>query len=857
MSFTHLHTHSHYSLLDGLASPEELVVKAKKLGQTTIALTDHGNMSGIFEFYQACMKHDIKPILGYEAYVAPKSRHDKKAKKGEKTSDHLVLLAKDITGYHNLLQLATIAYTEGFYYKPRIDYEMLGIHKDGLICMSACVAGAIPRAILAEDMQRVKLHVTTLRRLFGDDFYLEVQDHGIEEQAITNKWITDNHADIKVVATNDAHYCEPYDARVHDVLLAIGTRKDIYRKDAFKFSTDQFYMKSEGEMRDLFCGEFIDTTQEIADKCNVVIDTTTKRGILDKDAAVSLLKTTCQERVQGFPQKYKERCEYEIDAICKTDYAEYIMVVADFIQFSKAIGIPIGAGRGSSASSLVCYLLGITEIDPIAHGLLFERFINIERIAPPDIDIDVCQARRGELIAYLKSAYGEDNVAQIITFGTLQAKAAVKEACGALAISVTIAGSMSKAIGEHFEGDIHDVLKIKGIQDILKNKLTPAQRNEFIYVLPKLEGRLRSASTHAAGVVVSDEKLINIVPLCKKTSSDELLTQYDMHGVEALGLLKFDILGLKTLTIIAETCDHYGLVASEIPLDDQYVYRMLSNGETHGVFQYSAWGYTKFIKRMRPSTFNHLVDLGALYRPGPLNSGMADTYIDRMKYGTSSSDNNLDDILIDTYGIILYQEQVMKICQRIAGFSMNEADTMRKAIGKKDADLMAEVIAQFKFCAINNMGHTQDYIDDLCDRLVTFARYGWNKAHAVSYALLSYQTAYLKYLYSTGFYCALLNSDLKDAKRLALTHKDALRYKIEFERPHVNISDTRYKVHNGCIYEGLQSLPGLGSRACEAIIEERNTHGNFNNAEDFRIRMPSTAVNKPAFSVLVENGAFL
>jgi len=854
--FTHLHVHSHYSMLDGLPSPEQIVLRAKELGQSAVALTDHGNMCGIFEFYKKGIEHGIKPILGYEAYVAAgNDRFFKSAKKGEKSSYHITLLAKNNIGYQNLIKLSTLAYTEGFYYKPRIDYKLLGQHSEGIICMSSCMSGEIPQCILNNCAIGAQSIIQWLSDCFKGDFYLEVQDHGIPEQKTINNWIYDWTKN-NIVATNDTHYCNASDAKAHEIMLAISVNKHIYRPDAFRFSTNEFYMKSEPEMLQLFPRHAIETTQEIVDKCNVTLEMGKKHPIVSQEDAFSYLKNRCESQIYRFPSSYEERYLHEMEAIRKTGYAEYLYVVADFISYAKAMGIPVGAGRGSSAGSLVCYLLGITEIDPIEYGLLFERFINIERIAPPDIDVDVCQLRRGEIIDYLKAAYGDDNVAQLITFGTLKAKAAVKDLCRALNVSFDAASKLTKIIGNHFEGDVAELMGNRAFIKGLEGMLNTQQYNDFMYALPRIEGKLRTSSTHAAGVVIAREKLINILPLQKKVTSDDILTQYDMNCVEDIGLLKFDVLGLRTLTIIQDTCNAIDIRPQEITLEDTYTYEMLRRGETFGVFQYEGWGYTKFIKRIQPTEFAHLIDLGALFRPGPLNSGMAETYIARMRSGERDYDVKLSEILIDTYGVILYQEQVMMICQKIAGFTMNEADAMRKAIGKKDKSLMDEVIAQFKFSAINMMGNSVEYVEDLVGRLVTFARYGWNKAHAVSYALLSYQTAYLKYNHCTPYFCSLANAYIADNDRLSKIYKEAGRYGVILQSANVNISEVQHVVHNGTIYRGLRSLKGIGSKSCEAIILERNANGEFTSVEDFRSRIAPKLVNKCAFQTLIDGGAF-
>jgi len=848
-NFIHLHCHSHYSLLDGLASPSEIADRAVELGQPAVAISDHGNMSGAIDFYTTCKERGIKPIIGLEAYVAPNSRYDKASKKGDVTAHHLTLLAKDEIGYKNLIQLATRGFTEGFYYKPRIDMELLKLHSKGLICLSGCIYSKFSRILLDVDRLGASFILGAIKELvdiFGDnDFYIECQDHGLLNQKIYKDYLLNNfplEPDFRgIVATNDVHYLRQEDAKAQDALVCIGTGTHIYDEKRLRFPTDQLYMKSRTEMEQLFPREWLDRTLEIADKCNLEIPLHRRVHIHDPQDAFKRLKEECDGRIVGNPiynQQYQERYQRELDAIQKTGYAEYLLVVADFIRFARSSSIAVGSGRGSSAGSLVCYLLGITEIDPIKYGLLFERFVNTERVEPPDIDVDISQAKRGEVIEYLKNEYGEDRVAQIISFGSMKAKATIRDVFRVLQLGVKETNIICKMIPEPYEGTVKDIFKEPKIFEYMVNTLGENKIKEVFEIAQKIEGRLRHSSTHAAGIVISDIPLINLVPLCKRENNT--LTQYDMYSIEKLGLLKFDVLGLRTLDVIHEACSYLNINYQNIPLDDYYTLSQIRRGETFGIFQYEGYGYTRFIKRMQPQNFEHLISLGALYRPGTLNSGMADEYLNRMhdNKGTVIT----DEITHSTYGILLYQEQIMQAVVKYAGFTMNEADNLRKAIGKKDQELMDIMLSKIRNTELKN-------------KIVTFARYGWNKAHAVSYALLSYYTAYLKFNHPTEFFCALLNSEIGDNERIQRIIAEACEYKVKISAPDINISTTKFELRNNTIYGGLLSIKGIGEKACEVILSEREK-GQYKNTEDLRTRIPPKQLNSLAMKVLIESGCF-
>lgn len=819
--------------------------------QNAIALTDHGNIFGAVDFFVACKERGIKPIIGMEAYVAPESRLIKESKKGDITAYHLTLLAKDQIGYQNLIQLSSRGFLEGFYYKPRIDMEILKLHSKGLICLSGCIYSMLSRTVLskAED-NIIKAYMGAMFDIFGPDFYVEVQDHGIPEQKIYKEWLLQNKANLFAVASNDVHYIRQKDARAQEALLCIGTGTHIYDEKRMRFPSDQLYLKSEKEMLKLFPKEWVDRTQEIADQCNVEIELHRKTHIHDPEQAFNKLKEECDGRIGNMDKEHRERYEKELAAIKRTGYAEYLLVVADYISYCRSCGIPIGSGRGSSAGSLICYYMGITEIDPITYGLLFERFINVERVEPPDIDVDVSQERRQEVITYLKNEYGEDRCTQIIAFGSLKAKAVIKDVCRVLQLPFLLGERICRIIGEPFEGTIDDIAQMDNIIALLRAHLDQQQLEDFFYIARKLEGRLRHSSTHAAGVVISDVPLTRVIPLCKR--EDLILSQYDMYTIERLGLLKFDVLGLRTIDVIFETCGYIGAQHQNIPLNDSLTYQSLANGDTFGVFQYEGYGYTKFIKRMRPQNFDHLIALGALFRPGPLDSGMAEDFVNRMHGAKYTS---LDPILDDTYGILLYQEQVMHMAVKLAGFTMNEADTLRKAIGKKDKELMDAVLKKFAD-GMAKHGYDYEFREDIINRIITFARYGWNKAHAVSYALLSYKTAYLKFNYSTPYFCALLNSEIGDNDRVREIMANAVQYKVKIQSPKINISDKKFALHDGIIYGGLLAIKGIGTKACEAIVNERNAHGAFEDATDLRKRIPPKNLNSSMMKALIESKVF-
>ena len=836
-NFVHLHCHSHYSLLDGLPSPMDLAKKAADLGMGAIAISDHGNLFGAIEFYKACKEVGVKPIVGLEAYTAPVSRLDKQhsRKKGEALPyNHITLLAKNNQGYKNLMQLSTLSYTEGFYYKPRIDLEILEKYKDGIICLTGCMSGEIAKHIINGDKHTAHICYKYLYMIFEDDLYSELMDTGIPEQRAINEWYMGEAA--QCVATNDVHMINKEDIKAHKALIAIGYGQPMKKVEQY-YHYHENYFKTYGEMLSLFPKEYLDTSGDIARKCNVEIELNQTFHIGSVEECYDKITDVCSEKAQGRPLQYLNRLAQELDAIKETGYSDYLWLVSDFIRYARDSGIPVGWGRGSSAGSLVCYYLGITRIDPIKYDLLFERFINLQRIEPPDIDVDVCQRRRGEIIDYLKDTYGADRVAQIATFGTLKTKAVIRDVCRVTGLPFLLGDQICKKIYEPWEGTVEDAFKIPEVIGVM-DRFKITDRKELIDICKRLEGKPRHSSTHAAGIVISDRPLVEVMPLHKKANSEDILTQLDMHTVGELGLLKFDLLGLRTLTVIYDTCKSIGILPDTIPFNDPRTMLGIRQGNCVGVFQYEGWGFTRFIKEMRPQNFNHLVDLGALYRPGPLNSGMARDYVNRMHGVPYDCEHP---ILKDTYGIMLYQEQIMKVVYDVAGFTMNEADILRKAIGKKDQTLMDKMLAK---------------IDDkdLADKIVTFARYGWNKAHAVSYALLSYYTAYLKFNYPSEFFCAMLNSEISSQDRMDTLIADAKKCGVKVEPAHVNLSAKYVTMVGGDIYMGILSIRGIGEKSADHLIKERKK-GGFTSFENIRERIEPKSLNKLAMQALIDASA--
>ena len=872
-NFVHLHVHSEYSLLDGACRITELVTQAKKHKMPALAITDHGVMYGVIQFYKEAIKQGIKPIIGCEMYLAPRSRFDKSSKNKE-TPFHLILLVKNDEGYRNLIKLVTLSYLEGFYYKPRIDQEILKEYSSGLIALSACLKGEIPQYILQKDIKKAKEVTLNFIKIFGEEnFYLELQKNGIPEQEVVNENLVkiSQELSIPVVATNDIHYIKKEDARAHEVLLCIQTATNLDDPKHLKFATDEFYFNSPEEMNEKFSEipQAIQNTIHIAEKCNLEINFRQAKLPEFKVPADyntnSYLKELCykglKERFPEVTNELQERLEYELSVIKKMEFDPYFLIVWDFVRYAKEKGIMVGPGRGSSAGSLVAYCLKITNINPIVYGLLFERFLNPERINMPDFDIDFCYERREEVIEYVSKKYGKDKVAQIITFGTMAARAAVRDVGRALGIPYARVDTVAKMIPWEPSITIEKALKMESrIQELLKND---ESIKKLIETASSLEGLARHASTHAAGIVLSREPLTNYVPL-QKNAEGEISTQYAMAELEELGLLKMDFLGLRTLTVISKSLEIIKHTRGEeidinnLTLDDKKVYKMLSKGNCVGIFQLESEGMSDLVKRLKPESIEDITALLALYRPGPLGSGMIEDFINRKKgiVEIKYIHPRLESILKETYGVIVYQEQVMKIASELADFSLGQADILRKAIGKKQKGVMEKQRELFiKGAQKNNL--KKNTAAEIFDLIAYFAGYGFNKSHSVSYAFISYQTAYLKTYYTVEYMASLLTSIMGNNEKVALYIKECRDMNIEILPPDINQSLVNFTVVGEKVIRfGLAAIKNVGEKAIKSIIKERKENSNFTSLHDFCQRVDLRIVNKRVIESLIKCGAF-
>ncbi|RMG72997.1 MAG: DNA polymerase III subunit alpha [Nitrospirae bacterium] len=867
-----LHLHTEYSLLDGAIKIKELVKRAAEFKMPAVAITDHGNLFGAIEFYRAAVKEGLKPIIGCEVYVAPKGRQVKDKNSKSENAFHLILLARDMNGYKNLVSLVSRAYLEGFYYKPRIDHDLLEQYSGGLIGLSSCMHGEVPYYLLQGDIDRARKAALQYKHILGaENFYLELQDNGLKDQRKANRMLLElsKELHIPVVATNDCHYLNRADARAHEILLCIQTGKTLNHTDRMRFETDQLYFKSPDEMKRAFSEvpEAIKNTIEIAERCNLEFKLgnymlprySIETGQSPEEYLRELVLEGLKKKVgENPPEDYKKRIEYELSVIFKMGFASYFLIVWDFINFARKRGIPVGPGRGSAAGSLVAYCLDITDIDPIRYNLLFERFLNPERISMPDIDVDFCKDRRGEVIQYVEEKYGKDHVAQIITFGTMAARAVIRDVGRVLSIPYSRVDEIAKMVPAGPNITIQKALELE--PELKKQYESDQTVRELIDIAQRLEGLSRHASTHAAGVVISPTPLTDYAPLYKNPSEDTVTTQFDMKSVEAIGLLKFDFLGLKTLTVIDRTLRYIGesgksLDINKIPMDDEKTYRLLSEGRTTGVFQLESSGMREILIKMQPNRFEDLIALVALYRPGPLGSGMVDNFIKGKKgeIEVKYEIPELKDILDETYGVILYQEQVMRIANKLAGFSMGQADVLRKAMGKKLKDKMAEMGEEFVKGAVKR-GIKEEKARKLFELMSFFGEYGFNKSHSAAYAYLSYQTAYLKAHYPVEFLAANLSEEDKTEK-IVLFINECKSMGIEVLPPDVNLSGSNFKVVGGAIRFGLDAVKGVGPSAVEEILRARED-GPFKSIEDFLRRIDSSRVNRKVLESLVKAGAF-
>ena len=876
--FTHLHLHTEYSLLDGAIRLKDLFPKAKEYGFDSVAITDHGNMYGVLKFYQAAKKADIKPIIGCELYVAPGSRKDRSARSQSEAAFHLVLLAMNQTGYKNLMKLVTIANFEGFYYKPRVDKEILQQLNEGLIALSACLHGEISHAFLKGDEKKAYALAETYASIFKDRFYLELQENGIAEQREVNKALLDlsKGLGIPVVATNDCHYLHREDADAHDVLLCIQTGKTVNDPKRMKFSTDRLYFAPQDEMERRFswCPEALATTQDIVNRCDVEIETgkhhfplfKIKKGMTYEDEFERQARLGFERRKrrlnlsQEEEKIYLSRLEEELEIIKDKGFASYFLIVADFINWAKTHGIPVGPGRGSAAGSLVAYSMGITEIDPVKYGLFFERFLNVERVSLPDIDVDFCMAKRDEVIGYVTEKYGgEDFVAQIITFGQMKAKAVIRDVGRGLGMTYQEVDRIAKLIPEKLNISLNEAIKLEPkLQELAQND---QQIERLLTIAKALEGLPRHSSTHAAGVVISDKPMVEYLPLTKGQEG-ETVTQFDMKDVEKVGLIKFDFLGLKTLTVIDTTIKlikkHYNkeIDPSLIPLDDEKTFQLLQKGDTTGVFQLESSGMKNLIRQLKPTSFTDLIALVALYRPGPLESGMVSDFVKR-KHGQVEVKYllpQLEPILKETYGVIVYQEQVMKIAQELAGYSLGEGDLLRRAMGKKIPEVMEAQKERFMKGALEK-GIDRDKAETIFDLMAKFAGYGFNKSHSAAYALISYQTAWLKAHYRIPFMTSLLSNELGNTDGVVKFLAECRSSGIEVLPPDINKSDEDFTIEEDKIRFGLAAVKNVGSSAIQVIIKEREKDGVFKDFKDFLCRIDLKKVNKRVIESLIKSGA--
>ena len=890
--FVHLHCHSHYSLLDGAGSIDKLVNRAKERGMNGLALTDHGNLHGSLEFYQKAKKAGINPILGYEAYIAPGSRFEKNTGKMKDSSYHLTLLAQNRTGFGNLMKMASAAYLEGFYFKPRIDKELLQEHSEGIICLSGCVSGELSRTLLKSngaddsDFEGAIEIAQWFHKLFGDRYFIEIQNNGldIQKQAMDASIVVADKLGLPLVATSDAHYADKEDAEAQDVMLCINTGR--YRTDSnrMKMEGDQFFIRSPEEMYEAFPehADAVARSQEIADSVDIEIDLGQRHfptfPIPEDSTPEKYLYDLCieglKDRYSDTPEMYNDgklaqvvhdRLDRELGVINQLGFPNYFLIVWDFVRKSRELDIPTTA-RGSGVGALVSYALYLSHVCPIKYDLLFERFLDPSRLEAPDIDIDFCKDRRGEIIRYVKDEYGEPNVAQIGTFGTLAARAAIRDVGRALNIPLARVNQVVKMVPDELNIKIRDALaKSEELQETYDGD---PEIRELIDLAMKIEGLARNVGTHAAAVVIADKPLNEYVPLCRVTGKTDIITQWSMNDVEAAGLLKMDFLGLRNLTILSKAVDLIEQTTGEkvdpykFPLDDKETYELLCRGETKGIFQLESGGIRDLLQRMKPDRFHDIIATAALYRPGPLKGGMVDDYVD-IKHGRKEPQYLhpvLEEVLSETNGIMVYQEQVMRILNRLGGIELAKAYTCIKAISKKKEEKIAQFYEQFIEGATGN-GITKEQAMALWELIIQFAGYGFNKSHSTAYALIAYMTAYLKAHYPVEFMAALLSGDIPGRN---FKHKDSLvehvddckRMNIDVVWPHVNTSCVDFAVDDGRIFFGLSAIKGCGGSAAEAIEKNRQAEGPFKDIFDFCERVDPSSCNRSAIETLIKAGAF-
>ena len=880
MAFTHLHVHTEYSLLDGASRIPKVVARAKELGMDSLAITDHGVMFGVIDFYKECRKQGIRPVIGCEVYTAARTRFDKDSDR-DKYHGHLILLAENNDGYRNLIKIVSRGFTEGYYYKPRVDKDLLRAYSDGIIALSGCLAGKVQNCLLNRDYEGAKREAMELDDIFGHgNFFLEIQDQGLDEEALINPELVrlSGELDIPLAATNDVHYVNRSDAEAHDVLLAIQTATTVDDENRMRFPNDQFYLKSEDEMRRIFsfCPEAVDNTQKIAERCNVEFtfgeyhlpEFIPPEGYTNREYLRELCRKGLSERYDPVTPELTERLEYEMGVIESMGYVEYFLIVWDFINYAKENGIMVGPGRGSAAGSLVAYSLRITDIDPIKYSLIFERFLNPERVSMPDIDIDFCIERRGEVIEYVKRKYGKENVSQIITFGTMKAKAAIRDVGRALNLTYAEADRIAKAVPFDLKMTLDRALETS--PELKKMYDEDPKVAKVVDMSRAIEGMPRHASTHAAGVVISKLPLDEYVPLYM--SDKGVATQFNMTTIEELGLLKMDFLGLRNLTVIRDALElirkNHGVEIdfAKMGYDDRAVYDMIASGNTEGVFQLESAGMTQFMKNLKPTCFEDIVAGIALYRPGPMDS--IPKYIENKKNPEHISyvTPELAPILDVTYGCLIYQEQVMQIVRELAGYSYGRSDIVRRAMSKKKSDVMMEEKGYFIYGKEDENGNVEipgcvrngisaSAAEAIFADMETFAQYAFNKSHAAAYAVVAYETGYLKKYYPVEFMAALMTSVMGDAGQIAKYIRNCTDMGIEVLPPSVNESDKKFTVRDGKIRFGLLGVKNVGEGAIDAIIKARGEKGMPKDIFSFINGIDTGLVNKKAVESLIKAGA--
>ncbi|MCE9676113.1 DNA polymerase III subunit alpha [Paraclostridium bifermentans] len=879
--FVHLHVHTEYSLLDGFSRIKNLVNRAKELNMSAVAITDHGCMFGAIDFFKVAKKEGIKPIIGCEVYTAPRGMKDKDPN-FDKSQGHLILLAKDTTGYQNLIKLVSAAYVQGFYYKPRVDIDEIKKHSEGIIALSACLAGDVSQALMNRNYDKAKNIALKYKEIFGEEnYYLEIQDHNLPEQKEVNRELIRLSKEIGVglVATNDVHYVRKEDSKIHDILMCIQMGKTVNDPARMRFGSDEFYLKSREEMEEIFpeVQEALDNTSKIAQMCNVEFDFNTihlpQYDVPDGYTPQAYLRMLCfkglKERYKKPSQEILDRLEYELGVIEKMGYVEYFLITWDFINFARENSIMVGPGRGSAAGSIVSYTLYITDIDPIKYSLLFERFLNPERVSMPDIDIDFCYERREEVIDYVKRKYGEDHVAQIITFGTMGAKAAIRDVGRVLDVSYNKVDNIAKEIPFALGMTIDKALDTN--PNLKKLYEEDSETKEIIDVSRKIEGMLRHASTHAAGVVISKKPIDEYVPLYKH--QDAITTQFTMTTLEELGLLKMDFLGLRTLTVIRDALDlieknhNLKINFSKMEYDDPKVYELLSSGNTLGVFQLESAGMRSFMKQLKPDNFEDIVAGISLYRPGPMDS--IPVYINNKNNPENVEylHKKLKPIMEVTYGCLVYQEQVMQVVRDLGGYSYGRSDLVRRAMGKKKMDVMEKEREYFihgktdengelEIAGCVRNGVPEDIGNKIFDDMIDFAKYAFNKSHAAAYGVLAYETAYLKAHYPVEFMAALITSVMGNTDKVVEYIRECNSLKIDVLKPDINKSFTKFSVEDKSIRFGLAAVKNVGVNVLNNIIKERESSGEFKDFNEFCKRLDSKDLNKRIIESLIKCGAF-